>query len=115
MKCDKKMDYSEIKNLQELQAARKRLAVEIQGREKAVADDFNRLKLLLSPVYWVQRAFRSWQTLSRTWSFCMRAYRMIQDFWAKRKAARAAERQKEEAERQQEETEQRAQTQTENV
>ncbi len=97
MERDKKMNYSEITSLKELQAERKRLAAEIQDREKAVVKDFYRLKLLLSPVYWVQRVFASWQTLSRTWSFCMRAYRMIQDFWARQKAARAVKRQEEEA------------------
>ena len=91
------MDYSKITNLNELQAERKRLAAEIQNKEKDVVNDFHRLKLLLSPVYWLQRAFRSWQTLSRTWSFCMRAYRMEQDFWTKQKAARAAKRQEKEA------------------
>lgn len=97
MKRDKKMNYSEITSLKELQAAKKRLSAEIQSREKEVVNDFYRLKLLLSPVYWVQRAFRNWQTLSTTWSFCMRAYRMIQDFWNRKKAARAARRQEKEA------------------
>lgn len=97
MKRDKKMNYSEITSLKELQAAKKRLSAEIQSREKEVVNDFYRLKLLLSPVYWVQRAFRNWQTLSTTWSFCMRAYRMIRDFWNRKKAARAAKRQEKEA------------------
>lgn len=91
------MNYSEITSLKELRAARKQLSAEIQNREKDVVNDFYRLKLLLSPVYWVQRAFRNWQTLSTTWSFCMRAYRMIQDFFARQKAAREAKRQEKEA------------------
>ncbi len=89
------MDYSEITNLQELRLARKQLAVEIQSREEEVVNDFHRLKLLLSPVYWLQRALRSWQTLSRTWSFLMRAYRTVRDFLAKQKASRMDKPQKE--------------------
>ncbi|MDE7357781.1 MAG: hypothetical protein K2M74_05025 [Bacteroidales bacterium] len=96
MKRDKTMNYSEITTLKELQAVRKRLDADIQNREKAVVNDFYRLKLLLSPVYWVQRVFASWQSLSRTWNLCLRVYRMIQDFWDRQKAARAARRQEEE-------------------
>lgn len=90
MKHDKKMDYSEITSLKELRSARKQLAADIQNREKDMMEGVYRLKLLLSPAYWLQRAFRSWKTLSRTWDFCMRTYQAIDEFLRRQKNARAA-------------------------
>jgi hypothetical protein len=81
----KSVDYSNIKNLEDLKRTQLELKYKLEQKEMEINAEFSSLKTYLNPITYLNIATQKFETLEQIISYCVKGYHSAKNFFQKHK------------------------------